>query len=100
MKLENIDLPAEQIAAFCQKWKIDEFSVFGSVLRDDFRPDSDIDLLVSFEPGVTWGMKLFDMRREIEQLLGRRVDLVTKKALTNPFRRREILTTRRVVYAA
>ena len=52
----NIDIPKETIAAFCQKWKIVEFSLFGSVLRDDFRPDSDVDVLVSFAPDAEWSL--------------------------------------------
>jgi predicted nucleotidyltransferase len=100
MQMKNINVPMETIEAFCRKWKIREFSLFGSVLRDDFRPDSDIDVLVSFEPGSFWGFEIFDMKDELEALFHRPVDFVTKEGLRNPFRRHEILTNRQVLYAA
>ena len=97
----RLKLPMERIRSFCAKWKVREFAVFGSVLRDDFGPESDVDVLVSFQPGSPWSLwHLFDMQDELEAMLGRRVDLVEKEALRNPFRRHEILTTRRVLYAA
>ena len=96
-----IRLPLDQIADFCRQWKIREFSLFGSVLREDFRPDSDIDVLVSFQPGAPWSLwDLVEMQQQLGTLLGRSVDLVEKEGLRNPYRRHEILSTRRVVYAA
>jgi predicted nucleotidyltransferase len=77
-----------------------EMSLFGSILRDDFRPDSDIDVLVDFTPDATWS--LFDisrMRLELSSLCGREVDLVQTNGLRNPFRRRTILSNREVIYA-
>ena len=97
----QIHLDQDQLAAFCRKWQIRELSIFGSALRDSFGPESDIDLLVSFDPGA--GLDLFDlvdMKDELEAHYGRSVDLVEKEALRNPWRRREILRTREVVYAA
>lgn len=93
---------AEGVRAFCQKWGVRELSLFGSVLRDDFRPDSDVDVLVAFEPGVSMTFEGFlAMREELSPLFGgREVDLVERRLVTNPFRRHEILTTRRVIYAA
>ncbi|HUF07975.1 MAG TPA: nucleotidyltransferase family protein [Rhodothermales bacterium] len=89
------------IDEFCRKWRIRELSLFGSALRDDFGPDSDVDLLVSFDSPNRWTLWDFvDMREELEGLFGRRVDLLSKPALKNPFRRREILTTQQVIYAA
>jgi predicted nucleotidyltransferase len=89
------------IAEFCRKWRITEFALFGSVLREDFGPDSDVDVLVSFEPDAPWSLwDLFDMRDELAARFGHRVDLVEKEALRNPFRRHEILTTREVIHAA
>jgi uncharacterized protein len=97
----NIAVPAEDLAAFCRKWKIRELSLFGSVLRDDFRPDSDVDVLVSFEPDAPWSYWEFSqMQDELQVLFGRPIDLIEREALKNPFRRHEILTTRRVLYAA
>jgi uncharacterized protein len=89
-----------QIAEFCQRWKIIEFALFGSVLRDDFRSDSDIDVLVTFaaEKLLTWDDWL-NMQEEIEALFNRKVDLVSKEYLKNPYRRHEILKTCQVIYA-
>ncbi len=97
----KIEIPMDKIEAFCQKWKITEFSLFGSVLRDDFRPDSDVDVLVSFEENAGWDlMDWVDMIEELKVIFRREVDLVSKKGLRNPFRRHEILTTRKVLHAA
>jgi uncharacterized protein len=97
----NINIPLDQIRDFCRKWKIREFSLFGSVLRDDFRPDSDIDVLVSFEPSAPWSLwDIVEMREELMQIYGRDVDIVEKEAMKNPFRRHEILRTHKVIYAA
>jgi predicted nucleotidyltransferase len=94
-------LPFDQIAAFCEQWRITEFALSGSVLREDFGPDSDIDVLVSFQPGVPWSLWDFvEMREQLSAILGRPVDLIEKEGLRNPYRRYEILSTRRVVYAA
>jgi len=90
-----------QIAEFCRKWGIKELSLFGSALGEDFRPDSDVDLLVTFEDHDRWDLwDLIHMQRELEATFRRKVDLVEKKAVKNPFRRHHILTTRRVLYAA
>jgi len=97
----QILFPTDQIAAFCQKWKIAELAVFGSVLRDDFRPESDVDVLVSFTDDAHWSLyDWVDMQEELEGMFGRDVDLVEKKSLHNPFRRHAILTTKQVIYAA
>jgi len=101
MVSRNLDIPMDRIEAFCRKWKIRELSLFGSVLRDDFRPDSDVDVLVSFELDAPWDLfHLVEMRDELIALFGRDVDLVEKEGLRNPFRRRTILDTREVIYAA
>src|SRR3984893_2469987 len=90
----QVPFSVDQIAAFCQKWKITEFAVFGSVLRDDFRPDSDVDVLVSFAPDAQWHLVDFlDMQVELSKLFGRKVDLVERSGLVNPFMRREILNS-------
>ncbi len=97
----KIKIDKEKIMAFCRKWKITEFAVFGSALTDDFRPDSDVDVLVSFGPGsgITFDNRV-DMLDELKAIFGREVDLVEKKAISNPFRRHSILTTKEVLYAA
>lgn len=100
----KIQLPQPELAAFCQKWKIKEMSFFGSVLREDFRSDSDIDIIVNFEDNSTWGiLELVRMKRELKTLLGREVDLMTKKSIEqshNWIRRQEILGTAQIVYVA
>ena len=101
----KLSLPYEQIAEFCRKWNVSEFALFGSVLRDDFRPDSDVDVLVTFA-APELAPSLFehvDMEDELQQIFGRSVDVVSKKAVErseNPFRRKSILDSARVVYAA
>lgn len=101
MLTPNLSVPSDKLEAFCRKWKLSELSLFGSILRDDFGPESDVDVLVSFLPGEQMTFEGFlDMRDELASLFGRNVDLVEKRLLRNPFRRHEILTTRRVVYAA
>ncbi len=97
----QVPIDRKRLTAFCRKWRILEFSLFGSVLRDDFRPDSDIDVLVSFEPDAPWSLlDIITMKEELEGIFGREVDLVEKKALRNPFRRRSILNSYEVIYAA
>jgi hypothetical protein len=99
---QNINLPLEQIKKFCIKWQVSELALFGSVLREDFRPDSDIDLLVTFCPDADWS--LFDhiqMQQELTTMLQRKVDLVSKRAIArshNLIRRQEILSTAQVIY--
>jgi predicted nucleotidyltransferase len=97
----HIQVDPHRIADFCRKWKITELALFGSVLRDDFRPESDVDVLVSFGPDAGWSLfDLVDMQDELKQIFGREVDLVEKAGVRNPFRRHAILTTREVIYAA
>jgi len=96
----KIDLDKINIALFCAKWDIAEFSFFGSVLRDDFNDASDIDVLVRFAPSAHWSLFDFmEMREELHDKFGREVDLIEKDGIRNPYRRHEILTTRRIVYA-
>lgn len=100
----KIQLPEAEIERFCQRWNISEFALFGSVLREDFRPDSDVDVLVTFSPGARWS--LFDMarmERELETIFGRPVDLVERKAVEsseNYIRRKHILRSLVPVYVA
>jgi predicted nucleotidyltransferase len=90
------------INRFCQKWRIAELSLFGSVLKpEEFRDDSDVDVMVTFDEGTRWTLFDFvDMQDELTKLFGRKADLLSKRALKNPFRRREILSTAKVLYAA
>jgi len=95
--------PEEEIRAFCDRWEVEELAVFGSALREDFGNESDLDLLVRFAPAAEW--TLLDharMERELEEILGRSVDLVTREAIEespNWIVRREILRTARTAYA-
>jgi predicted nucleotidyltransferase len=101
MALGPIDIPTDRIADFCRRWKVTEFALFGSVLREDFRPDSDVDVLVSFQPTAGKSMDAWlDMIEELKAIFGREVDLVERQCLRNPFRRHRILTTAKVIYAA
>jgi hypothetical protein len=100
----NIAIDEARIVAFCQKWKIIEFSLFGSVLRDDFGPDSDVDVLVSFAPEAEWS--LFDvvhMEDELKEIFAREVDLVIRKSIErseNYLRRKHILESVEPIYVA
>jgi len=101
MQKKKIRIPRKKIAEFCRRWKVVEFSLFGSVLRDDFRPDSDVDVLVTFSKEAE--ISLFDlvqMKIDLEKIFHRPVDVIEKDALENPFRKKEILRTAQVVYAA
>ena len=101
MNRTPIDVPHQALTDTCRRWRIVEMSLFGSILRDDFRPDSDVDVLVVFEPHVLWSLlDLVDLQVELTALFGRPVDIVEKSAIRNPFRRQSILTHRKVVYAA
>jgi len=101
MRQIRITLPQKKIEDFCHKWKVSEMALFGSVLSDEFRPDSDIDVLVSFKDDAGWGLFEFvDMIDELKTIFGRDVDLVEKDSLRNPFRKKAILAVNEVIYAA
>jgi uncharacterized protein len=97
----KIDIDLKVLESFCKKWGITEFAVFGSVLRDDFRTDSDIDVLITFQENAE--ISLFDIvkiKHELESFFGRDVDVVEKKAIKNPYRRKNIFSNMEVLYAA
>ncbi len=104
MDSEILDLYKGKIVKFCRKWKIRELSVFGSVLRSDFRTDSDIDVIVDFEPNSAY--TLFDMvsmNDELRKIFGREVDLLTRTAIEqsrNYIRQKEILSTMEPIYVS
>lgn len=95
-------IPRKEIAAFCKRWQVIEFALFGSAVRDDFDSNSDIDVLVSFSSQSEWG--LFDhiqMKQELKAIFGRDVDLITRRALEqshNELLRAEILKSAKVIY--
>lgn len=95
----RIALDRKQIAEFCRRHHIRKLSLFGSVLREDFRPDSDVDVLVEFEPGHRVGLRIIDMEEELSKMLGgRRVDIVSEKYLNRRLRNR-VLASAEVEYA-
>jgi predicted nucleotidyltransferase len=99
----KIRVPRKKLEEFCRKNHIRKLAFFGSVLRDDFGPESDIDVLVEFEPGKTPGFAFVSMAEELEKILGREVDLLTFRGVEtsrNPIRRKAILETARVYYVA
>lgn len=94
----RIPIDKEVIATFCRKWHVTELALFGSVLRDDFGPESDVDVLVTFEPGYQIGFAISRMRRELAEIFGRRVDIGTKRAV-KPRLIEAILASSEVIYA-
>ncbi len=97
----RIDIPKEKIAAFCQRNHIRRMALFGSVLRDDFTPESDVDVLVDFEPDQTPGLEFITIQDELSEILGRQVDLYTFKGVENSrnwLLREEILNSTEVQY--
>lgn len=96
-----IDYQKDQLIDFIRRWKVTEFALFGSVLREDFDPESDVDLLVSFSPSARWSLfDLISMQQQLEEIFGREVDLVERASLLNPYRRRAILDSMKVIYEA
>ena len=104
MNKTKFKIPKGKLAEFCKRWNISEFALFGSVLRPDFRPDSDVDVLVSFAPQAH--ITLFDMARmqaELKTIFKRDVDLISKRGLENSrnyLRRKRILDSAQVIHVA
>lgn len=100
----RIRVPKKKVETFCRKWNVKEFSFFGSVLRDDFKPNSDIDVLVSFGEGSNYSLlNIVEMKDELKVIFGRNIDLVIKKSIeesSNYIRRDSILSSSEVLYAA
>ena len=99
MPRARIDIPKDKITDFCRRNHIRRLALFGSVLRDDFRPDSDIDILVEFEPDARIGLRFFALEQELSEILGRKVDLSTPGFLSTYFRD-EVLAEAEVHYDA
>jgi len=100
----GLEISKDKIADFCRRWKITELALFGSVLREDFRPDSDLDVLVTFSPDAEWSLlDHIQMQEELGSLFGREVDLVSRRAIEqseNWIRRREILSTAQAIHVS
>ncbi len=103
MRLHGFDFGSEELAEFCRRWQIEELAVFGSVLGDSFGPDSDIDVLVTFPEDAPWDLlDLMRMQEELSGIVGRRVDLVSRRGIeegANRIVKQEVLTTAETVYA-
>jgi predicted nucleotidyltransferase len=101
---DRLTVPSSVLEEFCRKWKIRELSVFGSVLRDDFRPDSDVDFVAEFYEDEEWDLfDLMEMREELEGFVGRKVDLLDRVGVEtsqNRFLKKEILSTLEPIHAA
>lgn len=104
MVYPDLQIPKDKLAEFCQRWRITEFALFGSVVGDRFGPESDIDIIVTFAPDANW--TLFDhveMQDELKSILKREVDLVSRRGIEqsrNPIRRKAILESAEVIYVA
>lgn len=101
---KRLGVSPTQLAEFCERWGIAELALFGSILRNDFRDDSDVDLLITFAPDARKGLlTLAKIQNELESLLKRNVDLASKKSIKqshNDIRRQAILTSAQVIYGA
>ena len=99
-----LEIPSDKIADYCQRWKITELALFGSALRDDFNPESDIDVLVTFDRDAHWTLfGMVDMQEELKDIFGRDVDLVSRRGIEssqNYLRRKEILSSTKVIHVS
>ena len=96
-----LSVSREAVAAFCRRWKIAELGLFGSAARGEMRPDSDVDVMVTFARDAEWSLWDFaEMQEQLRMLLGREVDVVERGTIRNPFRRHSIMRDLTVVYAA
>lgn len=104
MKQNRLEIPKDKIADYCRRWKITEFALFGSALKDDFSPESDIDVLVTFDKDANWTLfDMVDMREELRDIFGRDVDLVSRRGIEssqNYLRRKAILSSAKVIYVS
>ncbi len=97
----HIPIDNDKISVFCIKWKVKEFYLFGSILRDDFGPGSDVDVCVQFEQDAPWDLfHIVEMIEELQEIFGRKVDLLEADAIQKPLRREKVMNTRRLIYAA
>ncbi len=98
------EIPSEKIADYCRRWKITELALFGSALRDDFNPESDIDVLVTLDTDAHWTLfDMVDMREELKDIFGRDVDLLSRRGIElsqNYLRRKEILSSAKVIHVS
>ncbi|MCT7958916.1 nucleotidyltransferase family protein [Laspinema palackyanum] len=98
---DRLGITPEQLAEFCEHWQSVELALFGSILRDDFNPNSDVDILVTFQPNHSWGLEFIQMREQLSTLFNRPVDLMTLNSIINShniLRRQSILYSAEVIY--
>ena len=98
---DRLGITPEQLAEFCQRWQIVELALFGSILRDDFNANSDVDILVTFQPNHSWGLEFIQMREQLSTLFNRPVDLITRQSIVNShnlLRRQIVLNSAEVIY--
>jgi hypothetical protein len=104
MRQNRLEFSQHKIADYCRRWKITEFALFGSALKDDFSPESDIDVLVTFDKDANWTLfDMVDMREELRNIFGRDVDLVSRRGIEssqNYLRRKAILSSAKVIYVS
>ena len=99
MAIIHIPINRDRIIEFCKKWEISRMAFFGSVLREDFRPESDVDVMVSFNPDSAWSLfDIVDMKMELESIFRRDVDILEEGTIRNPIKRRCIYENLEVVY--
>lgn len=97
----RICIDHSRLGDLCRRWRITELALFGSVMRGDFRPESDVDVLLTFAPDAGWSLfEIVELQRLLEELFGRKVDVVEQSAIRNPYRREAIMSTRQVIYEA
>ena len=99
MTYHGVEIPQARVAEFCRRHRIRRLALFGSIVRDDFRPESDVDVLVEFEPGTKVGLRFFAIERELSEILGRKVDLNTPGFL-GPYYREGVFQEAEVQYDA
>ena len=104
MSRNVFEIPSDKIADYCRRWKIIELALFGSALREDFNPKSDIDVLVTFDKDAHWTLfDMVDMQEELKDIFGRDVDLVSRRGVEssqNYLRRKEILSSAKVIHVS
>jgi predicted nucleotidyltransferase len=95
----SIEIPEKRLIEFCRRWRVIELALFGSILREDFNSESDVDVLIDFADDAAWDLfDLVRMQDELEEIFDRPVDLVERAGLSNPFRRRAIMRDKQVIY--
>jgi predicted nucleotidyltransferase len=104
VEYHGIRVSKDRIRSFCRRWKVKELAVFGSILRNDFRPESDIDVLVAFAPSTSWRVDdILEMKEDLQEIFGRSVDLVERRLVENSpnyIRRKHILNNLKTLYVA